>query len=304
MACRIQGIQVDITILIINWNSGFYLEKLLGSMMDLAGKVSGIIVLDNASTDHSAECLSAFPEVFFESMEINRGFAAAVNHGFSRVESRYVLLLNPDVQFENCVSTVTDLYRAAEKFENAAIVTCPLFSVLSDGGENQEEFQVRPYPSLLNTISDLLFIDEILASLKGKKPNRIGTELEPGIVELSGQPAAALWLVRKSAWENYGGMDERFYPAWFEDVDFCLGIRKLGWKILLTETEGRMFHKGGSSLASLGFSRFLNLYYRNLLRYWWKHHPYCFPVIVPFVVLGFAARRIICSLKSLRKLFL
>ncbi len=295
---------MDITILIINWNSGFYLEKLLGSMRDLAGRVSGTIVLDNASTDHSTECLSAFPEVVFESMEINRGFAAAVNHGFSIAVSRYVLLLNPDVQFENCVSTVTDLYRAAERFDNAAIVTCPLYSVITDGGENQGEFQVRPYPSLLNTIADLLFIDEILGRLKGKTRKQMGTELEPGLTELSGQPAAALWLVRKSAWDDYGGMDERFYPAWFEDVDFCLGIKKLGWKILLTETEGRMFHKGGSSLEALGFSRFLSLYYRNLLRYWWKHHPLSFPVIVPFVALGFSARRIICFLKSLRKLFL
>ncbi len=287
---------MDITILIINWNSGFYLEKLLGSIGELAGRVSGIIVLDNASTDHSAECLSAFPEVVFESMERNMGFAAAVNHGFSRVGSRYVLLLNPDVQFENSVSTVTDLYRTAERFENAAIVTCPLYSVLSEGGENQEDFQVRPYPSLLNTITDLLFIDEILGKLKGKTRKLLGTELEPGLVELNGQPAAALWLVRKSAWDEYGGMDERFYPAWFEDVDFCLGIRELGWKILLTKTGGRMFHKGGSSLVALGFPRFLKLYYRNLLRYWWKHHPFCFPVIFFFTVLGFAARRIICFL--------
>ena len=285
---------MDITILIINWNSGEYLEKLLVSLEDLAGKVSGLLVLDNASGDYSADCLSAFPEVLFEQLESNIGFSAAVNRGFRMAGGKYVLLVNPDVQFDSCTSTVADLYMAAESSDRAALVTCPLFSFSSDGGDTQIEFQVRPYPSFFNTLADLFFIDEIFSGLKGKAKEARGTELKPGLVELSGQPAAALWLVRKSAWVEAGGMDERFYPAWFEDVDFCLRIRKLGWKILFSASSGKVFHKGGSSLESLGFSRFLGLYYRNLLRYWWKHHPFSFPVIAPAVMLGCAARQFIC----------
>jgi GT2 family glycosyltransferase len=285
---------VDITILIINWNSGDYLEKLLRSLEGLAGRVSGILVLDNASGDLSADCVFAFPGVVLERMERNIGFSAAVNRGFGRAESKYILLLNPDVEFENCVSTVTDLYMAAESFERAAIVTSPLYDLPSQGGKSQAEFQVRPYPSFFNTLADLLFIDEILRLFGHKQDGELrGTELESGVMELSGQPAAALWLVRKSAWEEAGGMDERFYPAWFEDVDFCLRVREQGWKILFSQGKSRVFHKGGSSLESLGFSRFLKLYYRNLLRYWWKHHPVSFPVIVAAVAVGYVVRRTI-----------
>lgn len=294
---------MDITILIINWNSGDHLRNLLVSLAGLEGRVSGTLVLDNASTDHSAECLSAFPEVVFESLGKNIGFAAAVNHGFRKAGSRYVLLVNPDIYFENSLAAVSALYSVAERFPGAAIVTAPLNSFPADGGGEQDGFQVRPYPAVGNTIADLLFFDEIshgIRGIKGWKKEVQGISLGPGVTELSGQPAAALWLVRKSAWDEAGGMDERFYPAWYEDVDFCLGIRKLGWKILLTETEGRVFHKGGSSLESLGFSRFLGLYYRSLLRYWWKHYKLTYPLVFLACGIGFAARRIICAVRGSR----
>ena len=285
---------MDITILIINWNSGDYLRNLLASLAGLEGRVAEILVLDNDSGDHPEGILADFPGVVFESLGKNIGFAAAVNHGFTKSRSRYVLLINPDIRFEDSLSTVSSLHSAAERFPGAAIITCPLYSFPSEGGEKQEAFQVRPYPALINTIIDLLFLDEIFSSISGRKRMFPGKELESGLAELDDQPAAALWLARKSAWEDSGGMDERFYPAWFEDVDFCLRVRKMGWKILMAECAGKVFHKGGSSLESLGCPRFLGLYYRNLLRYWWKHPKLSYPLVVLACGIGFTARRIFC----------
>ena len=291
MPCRIQYIQVDITILAINWNSGDCLERLLESLEDAAGDVSGIVVVDNASSDGSDECASRFSGVELERLESNIGFAAAVNRGFSRISNRYVLLVNPDIKFEDARETLLELYLVAENNPRAAIVTCPLFDIPADGGKSQAGFQFRPYPTLWNTLSDLLFIDELARLFKKGNEGIRGRELEPGVIELSGQPAAALWLARRSAWEASGGMDERFFPAWFEDVDFCLRLKKLGWKILFSEGPGKVFHKGGSSLDTLGFSGFLGHYNRNLLRFWRKHHPLSWPLVAVAVGVGYLARK-------------
>ena len=283
---------MDITILIINWNSGDYLGQLLDSLQGLEGWVTGVLVLDNDSRDHSIEAVSAFPWVECERLERNTGFAAAVNRGFGAIDSKYVLLVNPDVVFENSHATAAGLYQAAEEADRMAIVTCPMNSVDPAAMEAQAEFQVRPYPSVGNTLFDLLFLDEIF----GKRGNRTGAGvkgMESGLMELDQQPAAALWLVRKSAWEEAGGLDERFYPAWFEDVDFCRRIRELGWKIGMVKSSERVLHQGGSSLETLGFSRFLGIYYRNLLRYWWKHHKLFFPAVAIAAGVGYAARRIL-----------
>ena len=51
---------------------------------------------------------------------------------------------------------------------------------------------------------------------------------EPGEVE---QPAGAFLMFRRQVWEQLGGFDERFYPIWFEDVDFCKRIRDHGGRI-------------------------------------------------------------------------
>ncbi len=282
---------MDITILIINWNSGDCLGTLLSSLGDFSGIVSGVKVLDNDSRDHSADCASSFPRVELVKLEGNTGFAAAVNYGFRTTGSSYVLLVNPDIEFESLRDTVAELHRTAVRQSRAAIVTCPLRDLPSEGAKLQSEFQFRPYPTLWNTLSDLLFIDELVGLLKTKTGGINGRELEPGVIELEDQPAAALWLVRRAAWEEAGGMDERFYPAWFEDVDFCLRLKKAGWKILFTEGMGKVYHKGGSSLDTLGFSGFLGHYYRNLLRFWRKHHPVSLPLAAVAAGVGYVVRR-------------
>jgi GT2 family glycosyltransferase len=93
------------------------------------------------------------------------------------------------------------------------------------------------------------------------------------------QPAAAAWLVRRSVWNELGGLDESFAPAWWEDVDFCARLRETGRKRGTTSAgfwvapRARITHRGGSSLAQLTDSEFLVAYHRNLLRYAGRHHP-------------------------------
>jgi len=289
MPSRPRDIQVDITILVINWNSGGHLAKLLWSLKELGGEVSGILVLDNASEDGSAECVAGFRGIELERMERNLGFAAAVNIGFRKSDSRYVLLLNPDIWFDDPAAVLSGLNRIADGDPGAAIVVPRLFTLSPLGPVPQSGFQVRPFPDLRSTLSDLLFWDE-LGGRKAKRGGRIMEAVAETAEALEGQPAAACWLVRKTAWEEAGGLDERFYPAWFEDVDFCLRIRRLGWRILGHEGGGKVFHSGGCSLEVLGFRRFLVFYYHNLLRYWWKHHRILFPVVAAAAGIGFSLR--------------
>ena len=66
-------------------------------------------------------------------------------------------------------------------------------------------------------------------------------------------------------------MDERFFPAWFEDVDLCRRILEDGWTIFFVP-RANFRHLGGTSVAMLGVPRMKRLYYQNLERYMAKHH--------------------------------
>jgi len=282
---------VDITILIVNWNSGEHLRKLLASLEGAREIVSGILVVDNASSDRSFGAAEDVPWVELHRMERNSGFAAAVNRGFSLTDSRYIFLVNPDLVFEDIRKTLERLCHDARGADKAAVVTCPLYSLGEGADATQEAFQFRPFPGLAGTVADLLFLDYFLGE-RGE-PGKISAR-PPGnggvAVELQVQPAAALWLISREAWNDVGGMDEGFYPAWFEDVDFCLRARDRGWKLYLSDCASKVYHAGGSSVPALGFRRFLLVYYHNLLRYWWKHHKWSYPLALPAVGTGLAAR--------------
>ena len=45
------------------------------------------------------------------------------------------------------------------------------------------------------------------------------------------QVAAAALIIRREAYEHVQQFDEHFYPAWYEDVDFCWKLRRAGWEV-------------------------------------------------------------------------
>ncbi len=86
---------------------------------------------------------------------------------------------------------------------------------------------------------------------------------EPADVE---QPAAACLMVRASLFDALGGLDERFSPAWFEDVDFCRRIHAAGFRIRY-EPRATFVHHGGVAMRALGLGPFSRIWYGNLARY-------------------------------------
>jgi len=78
-------------------------------------------------------------------------------------------------------------------------------------------------------------------------------------------------MVRASAFDAIGGMDERFHPAWFEDVDFCRRLNAKGFRIRF-EPRAAFEHQGGVAMRTLGLGRFSSIWYGNMERYVRRHH--------------------------------
>ncbi len=78
-------------------------------------------------------------------------------------------------------------------------------------------------------------------------------------------------MVSRQAMAALGGFDERFHPAWFEDVDLCRRIRDLGGRIRFVP-DARFLHLGGHTLDRLGRGKFLEYFHSNQIRYFDKHH--------------------------------
>jgi GT2 family glycosyltransferase len=85
-----------------------------------------------------------------------------------------------------------------------------------------------------------------------------------------GMVTGCLLMIRRDLWDRLGGFDERYIPAWFEDVDLCRRIQAGGGRIFF-EPDARFIHHGGSSLSRLEPGQFQEFYLRNELRYFEKH---------------------------------
>jgi len=272
---------MDLGVVIVNWNSGEYLARLLASLEPLVPELQSVIIVDNASRDESPEAASRFPGVILRRLPANRGFAAAANLGISESRSKFILLLNPDVEVRP--ENVRELYRRVEA-KPAAAIACG--RLVDPEGSIQDSFQIRPLPRFWSVLADVLFLDELTKPFaRPRRPRDLG---RPGGV-LVEQPAAACWLLRKEAWSELGGFDESFVPAWFEDVDFCKRLQPSQWEIRWFP-DLEFLHRGGLSLDTLKYADFIRFYYGNLLRYLKKHHPGRYRVLWAPVRLGVRLR--------------
>ena len=273
---------------IVNWNSGSCLAHLLESMEPLGKKWARVVVVDNGSQDGSARPARGRDGVELVEAGENLGFAGAANRGIARVATPWVLLLNPDITLR--AEAVETLCHEVDERPRCGIATGTL---LSASGRTP---QIRPLPGPWSLLRDAVFLDELLAAaglgrwgdLEGGEPAANDSSLRAVEVE---QPAAAFWMLRRRAWEAIGGFDPRFHPAWFEDVDFCRRLLDAGWKILHFPRIRVGTHLGGASLDRLGYTAFVEIYYRNMLQYLSKHHKLTHPLLWPLIRLGALVRR-------------
>ena len=251
-----------ISILVVTWNNRGFLDRCLESLP----KDSEIIVVDNASTDGSADFVAeTFPQVRLIRLDRNIGFGAAVNRAAAEATGTYLLLLNPDAE-----ATPKALERLMEFLDEHITCGAAAGRLLSMTEDWQKGFNVRRLPTYGTVTADLLLFKYVWPN----NPLTLRADASDITDETSQaveQPAAACLMVRRRAFDQIGGMDERFFPAWFEDVDLCRRILEAGWTIFFVP-KANFRHVGGSSVGTLGVARVKRLYYQNLERYMAKHH--------------------------------
>lgn len=254
---------IDVSVLIVTWNSQAWIERCLAAIPTACGKLRyEVIVYDNASEDSSLETAQAST---LEHKQVirggeNRGFAAGMNEAMLRSSGRYVFLLNPDCELTPGAIEILVRY-LQENGEVSAVA--PI--LLGEDGQPQRDFQLRRFPTLKSLAADLLMVDELFPGNPASSHYRY-RDLDITRPQPVEQPAAAALLIRRDACDEVGAFDERFFPAWFEDVDLCQRLWRAGLAIHVNPAAVATHH-GGASLAHVRLEHFLSAWYRNLHHY-------------------------------------
>lgn len=253
---------VDVSILIVTWNSASWIGRCLRALPQACGELRyEVIVHDNASRDTTSSIVRAFdaPWLGFESSE-NHGFAAGSNSALRRATGRFVFYLNPDCEpAPNSIAKLVDYL----DHNSAASAAVPL--LMDEQGIPQREFQLRRFPTLKSLAADILLLDHLFPSNQASFLYRY-RDVDISRVQTIEQPAAAALMVRRDVLDRVGAFDEQFAPAWFEDVDFCKRLWTQGGAIHLVP-DSVTTHRGGASLDHVPYDQFLGVWYRNLYLY-------------------------------------
>lgn len=249
------------SIIIVTFNSAAHVESCLRSLAEPGWER---IVVDNASADATLERARAVADTLVLANPENRGFAAAAQQGARAARGQLLLFLNPDVTAEPGALAALQTAIAPDGVAAAG------GRLLNPDGSTQVGFVARRLPTLASALAEVLLLNRLFPRNPWNRGYRcLDMDYDrAGEVE---QPAGACLLVKREAWEAVGGFDESFFPLWFEDVDFCRRLRQRGWRIVY-EPRARFRHAGGHSLAALAAVEQQLYWYRNLLRYFRKHH--------------------------------
>ena len=228
--------------MVVNWNRRELLRACLASLARQTGVEFETIVVDNGSTDGSAEMAEReFGWRAIRNAE-NRGFCAANNQGIAAARGEFIALLNN--------------YAEAEPGWLAALERA--CSGRADVGMAASKVLVWEDPGRIDKVGHLIFPDGQNRGRGSGAPDRGQYDREEEVLWPDGCAA----MYRKEMLRSIGGFDEDFF-AYGDDAELGLRARIAGWKCVYTPRAVVRHHRG-STLGKDSVRR-LELIERNRL---------------------------------------
>jgi GT2 family glycosyltransferase len=235
----------DVSIIIVNWNSAYYVIECIESIFRETKAITfEIIVIDNASYDDCGEKLSErYPDIVFIQSNTNLGFARANNLASSKAKGKTLLFLNPDTKVLD--KAIERLYFLYWKLPNCGVLGCRLLN----GDGSFQESCVLPFPTIVNAVIDSLLLIKLFPKNKlwgWRKP----CDNDAGVYEVDAVSGACM-MVGASLFQKLGGFTEAYF-MYSEDVDLCFKAHEIGLTNYHASHIAVVHYGGGSSLNKGG----------------------------------------------------
>jgi len=276
--------RLDLTVIIVNWNTSELLSRCLASVFRNAGNVNfEVVVVDNGSVDGSCQMVEKdFPEVRLIKNHVNKGYAAALNQGMRIAVGRYMLLLNSDIII--CEGSIGRTMAYASARPRAAVVGCQV--VEEDGRVRMTCFD---FPSVFSVFCEQSGLSRLFKNSRLFQRERMlwwkrDTERQVNVV------SGMFMLVRSEAVRDVGLMDENYF-LFFEETDWCRRFVRSGWELLFWPGAKVIHHHGGGQSGKKDARRVFVIYRKSQIRYFRKNHGILSALAVRVILLADALSR-------------
>jgi len=260
---QIHKLEIDVSIIIVNYNSTELLKNCLDSVEKYTTGINfEIVVVDNNSiTGDIDEISDNQNKITLIKNDVNKGFGAANNQGVKVAKGKYVLLLNNDtILFENSIKKVFDF---AESLEGNEIIGCKLLNE-----DKSVQKSVYDLPNLLNVFTSNFFLYLLFPKSKYFNKYHLMNKGIDNITEVDVVTGAFLFMSRKT-FEALGGFDERFF-FYMDETDLCYRHKKNNGRVIYFP-ETSIIHLKGKSAG--GESWFKNKHQSiSTIKFFQKHY--------------------------------
>jgi O-antigen biosynthesis protein len=239
--------QPDVSVVMVTFNRWDLTRQALTLLAEVTPPRYEVVIVDNASTDGTADALGAVEGGSILRNARNLGFGPANNQGAAMARGRYLLLLNSDAWVRP--GWLEPLIEVADADPGIAAVAPKL---LYPDGRLQEAGSIIWRDGRVRQYGD------------GDLPNRPEYLFRRTVDYAS----AACLLVRRSAFVGVGGFDPRFAPMYYEDVDLCLALAAEHGRIVYQPRSVVEHVRGGSGGGGVQSDRLDHN--RRLIRARWR----------------------------------
>lgn len=258
----------DVSIIIVNWNAGKYLQETIESLEQNTKNISYEVIIVDNNSDRNEESFKYIENVLdgkdnfriIKSTE-NFGFAKANNQAMQIAKGHNFLILNPDVIFHNNVVKILSDYLD----ENATVGMVGPKVLNPNGSFQQPCLRGKPYPK--DTLFHLIGLAKAFPQneyLNGYALWHLDREQIQNCWALSG----CCMMVKKSLFEQIGGMDEQFF-MYQEETDWGIRTKNIG-KEVVYNPNAIVTHIGGVTTKKIKIKS-IWIFTQSMMKFFRKH---------------------------------
>ncbi|KAA1189948.1 glycosyltransferase family 2 protein [Pseudohalioglobus sediminis] len=236
---------IDVSILIVSWNTIELVDSCLSSIEEQIGTDLAVetILVDNASADGTSALVKEnYPDVLLIENTENVGFANAVNQAAREASGRYFFLLNSDAKLLD--RKLPELVSLMDADDSIGVASGAL-----EGRNHRRHMPCRAFPSLIDLV--LSYTVDCVYQFQRGKP-RSGQRREVAEYENGTKWCETDWipgcymLVRRDLMDADGLLDHRIF-MYYEDTLLCHKAWDRGYRVVSVDTACVYHHSGASA---------------------------------------------------------
>jgi GT2 family glycosyltransferase len=225
-----------ISVLIVLYNQAHFTLRCLRALLDQKDANFEVVLVDNCSTDQTAELLARLDNVHVLINRENEGFLRGVNQAASVAHGRALLMLNNDA-----VVRPKALSRALGVLESDPAIGAVGGRIVRPSGRLQEA-------------GCIIWADGSTVGYARELQAETGEAMFRRVVDYC---SAAFLLTPKALFNQLGGFDVVYAPGYYEEADYCERLRQVGKRVVYEPSAVIEHYEFGSSSPSLATAQTL-----------------------------------------------